>query len=72
MLDEKTPRLYRIYRQIANVFGLELVDKPPEIGRTVHAFPEGRQTLVEINYSDRKIGGIPANDFRISLSDRKK
>ncbi|MBR6372380.1 MAG: hypothetical protein IKS20_04295 [Victivallales bacterium] len=68
VLDEKTPRLYRIYRQIAKVFGLNLVNKPPEIGRTIHDFPDGRQALVEINYSDRKIGSIPANDFKISLS----
>ncbi len=68
VLDEKIPRLYRIYRQIARVFGLDLVNKPPEIGRTIHDFPDGRQALLEINYSDRKIGGIPANDFKISHS----
>ena len=67
VLDEKSPALYRIFRRIAREAGLQVFDKDPRIGRTLHRSSDGKKDIViEINYSDCEVDGIAANDFRVS------
>ena len=41
--------------------------KPPQTGVTVHEFPDGKKMVIELNYSDMPVNGIPANGMRIKL-----
>ncbi len=66
VLNEKIPQWYRVYRMIARLTGLDLPEKAPEIGRTLHEFPDGRAIEIELNYADYEVGGIAANSMRIN------
>ncbi|MBE6394790.1 MAG: hypothetical protein E7044_12145 [Lentisphaerae bacterium] len=65
VLDEKTPHLYKIYREIAALAGLKLAEKHPGIGRTIHRVSDLKEIVIEINYTDCEIDGLAANDFRV-------
>ena len=56
--------LYRIYRRLAKLAGLECPDKAPEIGVTRHRFPDGRLLRIFINYADHPVDGMPGNSVR--------
>ena len=56
--------LYRIYRRLAELAGLECPDKAPEIGVTRHRFPDGRLLRIFINYADHPVDGMPGNSVR--------
>ncbi len=70
VLDEEKPAFFSIYRRIAKLAGIELPEKSPEVGRTIHPFDDGRMAIVEINYGNHEIDGIPANDFRVKMLDK--
>ena len=57
--------LYRIYRKIAELAGLDLPDKAPEIGITHHPFPDGGEVRISINYADHDAGGMKPNEVKI-------
>ena len=65
VLDEAEPRWYRIYSRIGRMAGLELPDKPPEIGRTIHKSPDGTSAEILLNYADHEAGGLAANSIVI-------
>ena len=58
-------KLYKVYRRIAELAGLECPDKAPEIGVTHHPLPEDGEIRIAINYADYEAGGMKPNEVRI-------
>ncbi|MBO5761617.1 MAG: hypothetical protein J6S53_08750 [Lentisphaeria bacterium] len=72
VLDKKEQAIYSVYRKIALLSGIDCREnKPPQIGVTVHEFPDGKKIIIELNYSDMPVNGIPANGMRIKLPGSK-
>ena len=71
VLDEKKPQWYRIYRKIFREAGLLLPEKLPQIGRTLHEFPDGKSAVIELNYSDAPADGIPPNGMRMNFAGKE-
>ena len=57
-------QLYRVYRKIAELAGVECPDKAPEIGITRHPLPEGGEIRISINYADYEAGGMRPNSVK--------
>ena len=58
-------KLYKVYRKIAQLAGMELPEKAPEIGITHHELPEGGEIRIAINYSDHEVDGFKSNEIKI-------
>ena len=57
--------LYRVYRRIARLAGVECPDKAPEIGITHHELPDGHELCIAINYADYAADGMAPNEVKI-------
>lgn len=66
VLEESRPQWYKVYRMIFCLMGLNLPEKAPQIGRTLHRFPDGRTLEILLNYADFEADGIPANSWLIN------
>ena len=60
-------KLYRVYRKIAQLAGLDLPEKAPEIGITHHELPDGSEIRIAINYADHEAGGMKPNEVKIEF-----
>lgn len=58
-------KLYKVYRKIAQLAGMELPEKAPEIGITHHELPEGGEIRIAINYADYEVDGFKPNEIKI-------
>ena len=58
-------RLYKIYRKIAELAGVNCPEKAPEIGITRHILPDGGEIKISINYADYDAGGLKADEVKI-------
>lgn len=58
-------KLYKVYRRIAELAGLTMPEKAPEIGITHHPLPDGGEIRIAINYADHEAGGMKPNEVKI-------
>ena len=65
-------KLYRVYRKIAELAGLDLPEKAPEIGITHHELPDGSEILIKINYADHEADGMDPNEVKIDIKENKE
>ena len=63
-------KLYRIYRKIAQLAGLVLPEKAPEIGITHHELPDGGEIRIAINYADHEADGMKPNEVKIDIKKK--
>ena len=57
--------MFRVYRKIAELAGIQCPDKAPEIGITHHPLPDGGEIRISINYVDYEAGGMKPNEVKI-------
>ena len=57
--------LYRVYRRIAQLAGVDCPVKAPEIGITRHKLPDGHEIRIAINYADYEVEGMASNEVKI-------
>lgn len=58
-------KLYKVYRKIAELAGVDCPDKAPEIGITRHFYDDGKEIRIAINYADYEAGGMKPNEVKI-------
>ena len=59
--------LYRVYRKLAAVAGVEVPEKSPEIGITTHKTADGRTLKFYINYADHEVDGMAGNSVKYEI-----
>ena len=57
--------LFRVYRKIAELAGIQCPDKAPEIGITHHPLPDGGEIRIKINYADYEVDDMKPNEVKI-------
>ena len=58
-------KLFRVYRKIAELAGVQCPDKAPEVGITHHPLPDDGEIRISINYADYEAGGMKPNEVKI-------
>ena len=59
--------LYKVYRKLAEIAGVEVPEKSPEIGITTHKTADGRTLKFFINYADHEVDGMAGNSVKYEI-----
>jgi hypothetical protein len=58
---------YKVYRKLAQLAGVDVPEKSPEIGITTHKTADGKTLKFFINYADHEVDGMPGNSVKYEI-----